>query len=1018
MNIVCFGQQNWDVSWVTRQQLLSRLARRGHRVMFVDPVPTGDAPSVLRALQSWRNCCEVTQVQDGLHVITPRRLPPLPRALAARLRWRTVRHAAEHLGLWAPAALCLWPAQRWLMDAVDPVAKLYFAEDDSAAFGDATPADAEHRRREEQKLLEECDAALAVSHTLLERFAKVQPNSFLQENGVELEQFTAAALDALDPHPLIGPLPRPRLGYVGQIDERFDQDLVVAVARRFPRAAVVLAGRVKRGVDVSRLHAEPNIHFTGFVDYRQLGSVYRELDVGLVPFVSSPLTAAGNPLKIYEYLAADLPTVATEMCGLNSTRPAIEVAPTHEQFLGAVGNELRDPDRLAALRRRVAESASWQRRADQLEDRLNQALAIAAERRRRRRHTAPRPDRHGRQAVGVEPRLDGKDASVRLLHNDYIYNGLSPQQHLMYLLSRAVGLAYHGVRRLGRILQGDSSAVRRILVVRNGHLGDTVVFLPTLAALRRKFPKATITVALAPGSGAQPLLEATPEVDEVMPLDFFNRSRMERFRRAARLLAHGFDLSVGGVWYFHLPEAVFSGAPRRLGLYDGHPLQRYADRVMMLDPFLHEAENNLRLVELITGAVPLQDRIPELNLDQQMLARKAADMRQRLGLAPEAAVVAIHPGSKRPSRRWPAQKFAELSAALLKERPTLQIVFTGAGREESELIDSIRGMIRADLRGRTHNGTGVTDLLGVIGFYDTCKLLICNDTGVMHVARARGVPLVAIIGPENDRRWGPHPLGPGPAVSVRRQVPGTPHGKWDCPWNLSLQSIDAARIKHHSDAMLDGTFAKLNNVQVIEAEGRRYFPLVRDVRRLSFAQLQEMGLRLPKVAVVIPVDPALLGGEGEASSPEALAAAARSMRRQLYPALNCLLVVDEDTDLESADVGQANIIVVPRGDPDAAWAAVLAHTSAALFWPTLAGAAYGPTTLSSRVGVYLRGPHATVTDDERAWPARTLIETELLSGRWLIERGALEDLLEHPLAAAHSPAAVAEDEALLEPAMA
>src|SRR5690606_8901763 len=114
--------------------------------------------------------------------------------------------------------------------------------------------------KEEARLLTECDVALAVSETLRERFARTQPRTYLQENGVNLADFSPEALEQAAPHRAIAPLPRPRVGFVGQIDERMDQALVVALARqlatRQPAGSVVLAGRVKEGVDISALKAE------------------------------------------------------------------------------------------------------------------------------------------------------------------------------------------------------------------------------------------------------------------------------------------------------------------------------------------------------------------------------------------------------------------------------------------------------------------------------------------------------------------------------------------------------------------------------------------------------------------------------------------------------------------------------------------------------------------------------------------------------------------------------------------
>ena len=984
MNIVCFGQQDWHACWVTKQQLLSRLARRGHRVLFVNPVPADREA--------------VEEVADGLHVLTMRRHAG---RIGARLaRWR-LRRAAERLGLWAPVAVCLWPASRWLIDAVRPRGVVYFAEDDNAGFGGLGEAFAEHQRREERRLLAECDVALAVSPTLLDRFRPIQPRSHLQENGVELDDFSPAALDAAEIPASLRGVAGPIAGFVGQIDERMDQELVAAVAGAMAGrgGVVVLAGRVKEGVDVGRLGSLANVLFTGHLDYRDLAGVYKRLDVGLVPYVRSPLTESCNPLKVYEYLAADVPTIATDLPGLNSTRGAIEVADGRPAFVAAVLRGIDYPEAKRAERSAVARGASWQARADEFESRLREAEATAGP------HAEARPDRRGRVAVRVPPRLDGKDQSVRLVNDDYRTAGLSSQQEAIYLASRVVGGLYYVGRRLARLARRDRRRVVRILVVRNGHLGDTVVFFPTLAALRQRYPWAKIDVATAPRSGGASLLRDSPYVDEVLELDFFNQTRRRRIAGAWRLLRRGYDLVLGGVWYFHLPEAVFSGAPLRLGLYDGHPLQRFADRVVPLDPTLHEAENNLRLAELVTGPVPLQDRTPQLHLDEERVAEQGRRFRARLGVGPETPVVAMHPGSKRPSRRWPPEAFAELAERLLRDRPRLRVVLTGAGDDEAGLIGRIIEHVDPAVRDRVVSAHGAGSLMGLIGFLDGCRCLVCNDTGVMHVARSRGVPLVAVVGPENDRRWGPHPIGMAPATVVRQQVPGTPHGKDRCPWNLSLASIPAERVARHVEAVLGGE----GLAEPVEHGGRRFYPLVRDVERLSFADLAGRGLRVPKVAVVLPADPALLGLDGPAADPPAAAWA-----RQHYPAIDVLLVEAAAAAADRADPSRRSaasavtVVTVAPDDPDAAWAAVLEATDAALFLPASPTATPDPWAVAQRVSAYLRGPIIEVVGPDGPVPPRRAGEiwtADLLAGGWLMTRGALVDLLRHPLPRASLPRA-------------
>lgn len=997
MNIVCFGQQNWEICWSAKQQLLARLAHRGHRVLYVDPIPaTADEPGErLRALHPARTGHGVRKIQDGLHVCTPDALVFLPRRLRARWRRRALGRLADSLGLWAPVALCTWPAQRWLLDAVDPVAKVYLAFDDNAGFGGLDAAFAAHQRAEERRLLEEVDLALAVSMTLVERFREVQPRAYLQENGVDLDDFSPAMLAASEPHPLLARLPRPVVGFVGQVDDRIDQDLVEHLARALPEVSVVLAGRVRGGVDFSRLRGISNVHFTGFIDYQALDGVYRELDVGLVPYVDSPLTQACNPLKIYEYLAADLPVVSTDLAGLNSTKQAIDIASVPDDFVSAVRRALSDPGERRAARLAVASQAGWQRRADQLEERLREAVSVAEDRRARQGGRSPRPDRHGRVAVRIDPRLDGKDQSVRELHGNYAEAGLSRQQNFIYHLSRIAGMTYAALRRITRPL---GPSVRRILVVRNGHLGDTVVFFPTLAALRRRFPEARIEVAVAPGGGARRLLEASSYVDEVLELDFFHRSRWRRIRGAAQLLARGYDLALGGVWYFHLPEAVFSGAPTRLGLYDGHPLQRYADRVLMLDPTLHETENNLRLAELVCGPVAPEDRVPHLTLNEPIVSRNARALREQLQIG-SAPIVCIHAGSKRPSRRWPAASFAEFGTRLLQARAEIHLVLTGAGAEEKQLNERIvQTILQADpsLRPRVHDATDAGDLLAVIGLFDSARLLVCNDTGVMHVARARRTPLLAIIGPENDQRWGPYPLGKVPAVSVRAQVPGTPHGKWDCEWCLSLLSIKPEKVLSYANDLIDGT----HPLSALRVVGRDYYPLHRDVTRLSFLQLAQRGLRLPRVAVVLPTDPSLLGvGAVHARefTPERIAAAASGLRQQQYPNLDVLLVTDTPAAFGSLDIGNARLIDIGGENADAAWANVMATTPAELFFPWNPDVPLSTTAIASRVAVHLRGPSTEAADAQRHHPIRELIGADLFQAALLFTRPAMENLLRQPM---------------------
>jgi ADP-heptose:LPS heptosyltransferase len=108
----------------------------------------------------------------------------------------------------------------------------------------------------------------------------------------------------------------------------------------------------------------------------------------------------------------------------------------------------------------------------------------------------------------------------------------------------------------------------------------------------------------------------------------------------------------------------------------------------------------------------------------------------------------VHPGASVPGRRWPAERFAAVAGALADRG--LRVVLTGTA-EEAELTRAVAGALRAphvDLAGRTDLGALAALLAGA-------RLLVCNDTGVSHLAAALGVPSVVLFTGSDPDRWAP-----------------------------------------------------------------------------------------------------------------------------------------------------------------------------------------------------------------------------------------------------------------------
>lgn len=788
MHILCFGQQNWDYCWTAKQQYMTRLARRGHRVLYVDPDLRSpqSARESARALAPVRTGLGLREFQPNLWILTC----PYAGALGWRLNHR--RHPAvvaatvRRLGLKDPIALTLLPPRSSEMfAAVQPAAKLYYPVDEFAAFGRKSEEEIRQIRRVEEDLLREVDVALAVSPRLVRRLRQVQPRTYLLENAADTEHFSPEGLDQAEPHPDLAGLPRPRLGFVGQLDERLDQELLLYLSRERPDWQIVLAGRAKQGVDFSALQSAPNVHLLGYQDYAALPSVLREVDVCLVPYRLCELTQSCWPLKTFEYLATGKAVVATPLESLLRLRGTVSLAGAPRDFLNAVESALKDGDASREARLEVARSNSWDHRVDEMEQRMFEALDVAQRRPCTRGLASPR-----RQQVPAAPNYAAAAT------------GLTPSFRAIYRLTRAAGHAWYGARLAGRALRGRPAPVRRILVARESRLGDTIAALPMIAALRRRYPDAKIVLGVQRGFSSEFLLRGPFAVDEVRVLDHLKppSTLAQTLRGTAWLFAEGFDLVICGAAFSMMREPFLSGAPRMIGLNDGHPLQRLNTQTLPLDPTRHESENNLTLIEALGGWAEPLERVPLIA--GPGASQSADELLTGLGIPHDATLLTIHAGSQKPSRRWPEQNFRRLIARVLNERPEVYAVLTGSPGER-ELVDVIRSGLPPHLQTRAVSAVGRTDLDGLVLLLRQSAAFVCNDTGTMHLARAAGAPLVALLGPENHERWGPHPLGTAPAIALRHIVPCSPCSLWDCEPLFCLKSLGVDEVLTAVNDLLD-----------------------------------------------------------------------------------------------------------------------------------------------------------------------------------------------------------------------
>jgi glycosyltransferase involved in cell wall biosynthesis len=161
--------------------------------------------------------------------------------------------------------------------------------------------------------------------------------------------------------------PTPTLGYLGTLDWRFDWDLVEAVARRVPEWRVVLVGRVlaEMGRQADRLATLPNVELRGPAPHDvDPFATLADFSVGMIPFRTGFVGDAINPVKMYEYAAADLPVLATPIRECRDREPLVVCRPDADGWVAALPELVASRAKDHRERREFVSANTWTRRAD------------------------------------------------------------------------------------------------------------------------------------------------------------------------------------------------------------------------------------------------------------------------------------------------------------------------------------------------------------------------------------------------------------------------------------------------------------------------------------------------------------------------------------------------------------------------------------------------------------------------------------------------------------------------------
>lgn len=329
--------------------------------------------------------------QPGVYRARMRHLLPLGRFRVVSLahRWLAMREMLRAIARRARGRKIVFVAQHPeflpTLGGLPADLTVYEVRDDYAALA----PDAATRRRVERghrRMLGSSDLVLAVSDRLVGDIRPVRPDVELTSVGVEREFFEATD-DSAAP-PALRALPRPRVGLIGNLNDRVSWELIGRLAHEHPDFTLAIVGPVYNAGDTTRtairqLEALPNVRFVGAVAQHDIPATIAAMDVCLIPYRLSEAVERINPLKLYQYLAAGKPVVSTAIPTVERFGDVVSWCRTDDEFVTATATALaaQQSPALCEARRKAAVPFTW----DAVVQHQLDAFARALERRDGRR---------------------------------------------------------------------------------------------------------------------------------------------------------------------------------------------------------------------------------------------------------------------------------------------------------------------------------------------------------------------------------------------------------------------------------------------------------------------------------------------------------------------------------------------------------------------------------------------------------------------------------------------------------
>lgn len=368
-DILCFSH-DWTGDPLSKTHLM-RILARDNRILWINAIanrmPTTSKKDISRIFKKLSAFTEpVKEVERNIFVLNPLAIPAYGsnavREFNQRFLRSQVRKAMRNLAFTQPINMVFNPAAGLLAGKLGESELIYYCVDEYTAFTGASKG----LKEIEEDLFRRSDVVIVSADNLLQSKKHYNDNTFLIRHGTDWNHFRKALETTTHVPDEIANLRKPIIGFHGLLADWVDYELIKKVAAHFAQGSVVLIGKIAVDAEqkVKVLDNVKNVHFLGRKPYSELPAYCKGFDVAINPFVVNELTLAANPLKVREYLAAGLTTVATDIPEVRILEHCL-VARDHDEFIVHLETALRSDVSRAEISDSIRHE-SWESKVEEL----------------------------------------------------------------------------------------------------------------------------------------------------------------------------------------------------------------------------------------------------------------------------------------------------------------------------------------------------------------------------------------------------------------------------------------------------------------------------------------------------------------------------------------------------------------------------------------------------------------------------------------------------------------------------